>query len=179
METHGAIAAALACAGVWRGERVRVHVDGTSMRPLLDVGDAIWIEWAEPASLRPGDVVTVRHDGVLLTHRLVAIDARSCRTKGDNCRISDDPVPVEEIVGRVVLVERRGRLVDLRRWHWMIAGRLVAGLAQMEDALVRTARRRTGDERRWAFLALRCGAVSLRGVFYVTIKLLIAVEKYV
>lgn len=126
MTSHATVAAALAHTSLCNGQHVRVRVDGTSMRPLVDVGDYVWVAQVAVAALRPGDVVTVWQHNGLLTHRLLRVDEHTCVTKGDNCVAPDPPLDHKFIMGRVVAAERRGKRIDLQRRRWLGVGKAVA-----------------------------------------------------
>jgi hypothetical protein len=114
-----------------RGRRVVVRVSSDSMQPVLEPGDRIIIEKAEPRQLRWGDIVVYESPlAGLIVHRLVwmvpplsgAAGARAVYTKGDALPYLDRPVPAEGILGRVVEVRRGSRRRRIRRattfWSW-------------------------------------------------------------
>lgn len=115
------------------GAATRLSVTGTSMLPLLRPGDAVWLLAIDPALLRPGDLVLIRQQGVLLTHRLIAVAAESWQTKGDNNRLADPPVTAREIEGRIVALERGGTTIDLRRRHWRAVSRLLSQMSLVQQ----------------------------------------------
>lgn len=135
------IALDLARAGLREGERVRLNVVSNSMAPFLRPGDAVWAEPAVPASLRRGDVVVVRREGDLVTHRLVAVGDGQWYTKGDNVRYLDPPVTVDAILGRVVAIERGGDRIELRGYRWLIVSRVLGLASWWEARLFRVGRR--------------------------------------
>ncbi len=100
------------------------------MRPLVDVGDYVWVEQVVWAALRSGDVITKWQNGDLLTHRLLRVDGHGCVTKGDNCAAIDPPITYAFIMGRVTAVERQGKRIDLHCRRWRVAGGAVAWLSQ-------------------------------------------------
>ena len=86
----------------------------SSMEPTIDAGDVVYTY--DTGNYNEGDVITYRRDGRLVTHRVIAADAGSFRTKGD---ASDSPdrylVSEEMIVGKVVLhLPYLGRLLAAR-----------------------------------------------------------------
>ena len=86
----------------------------SSMEPTIDAGDLVYTY--DTGNYEEGDVITYRHDGRLVTHRVAAADAGSFRTKGD---ANDSPdgysVSEEMIVGEVVLhLPYLGRLIAAR-----------------------------------------------------------------
>ena len=106
-----------------------VPIEGQSMRPLLRAGDSVLVAHRRDG-IRPGDVVVFRQKGRLVAHRVLRIangDAgRILLTKGDSVHRSDAPVSAQEIVGRVVSIQRDGRRIRLDTAGWRAVGWLVA-----------------------------------------------------
>jgi SOS-response transcriptional repressor LexA len=105
------------------------------MRPSIQDGERVLVAPASPATLRAGDIVAYARDDGLRAHRLLA--RRGGR--GGRCVLLvaadagvDPPETVDEadVVGRVVAVERDGRIQRLD------------GRARRLLALARAARRR-------------------------------------
>lgn len=101
------------------GHRVMAVVSG-SMRPTIDVGSAVLLAPADPASISEGDVVTYTPYGArsLTTHRVVSVQTladgkKYLQTKGDANRTPDaNLTPLEAVLGRVVIdVPQGGRLL--------------------------------------------------------------------
>ena len=95
-------------------------IRGGSMTPTIPVGAAVIAVSAEPASIRAGDIVTIRADnGVIYTHRVVEVDDSEAdvwlHTKGDANTTADAvPVPLAAVVGKVeVVVPLGGYLIAL------------------------------------------------------------------
>jgi hypothetical protein len=122
------------------GSATRLLVNGTSMLPLLRPGDAVWLEAIDPALLRPGDLIAIRQQDVLLTHRLIAVAPSRWQTKGDNNRLADPPVGAEAIQGRIVMLERGRRLIFLNGGGWPLAQRLLGRIGRLRDRLARAVR---------------------------------------
>ena len=82
-------------------------VDSPSMAPLYPVGTLVIVQKAEPEEIEVGDVITyvLNEDGVLVTHRVIKINAdnRTFITKGDANNTEDSPVLWDNMVGRVLL----------------------------------------------------------------------------
>jgi hypothetical protein len=87
------------------------------------------------AGVRRGDVIVFWRDGRLIAHRVL----RVCRgdatpryvgpafiTKGDGVSHLDPPLSVDEVVGRVLAVERGDRVMSLDTAAWRVAGWLMA-----------------------------------------------------
>jgi signal peptidase len=89
--------------------RTALVVGGPSMAPAITVGSALIVEPVDPATLRVGDVVSIKSgpSRAIFTHRIVRIVDRDgalwLETKGD-ANVVPDPaiVPASDALGRVV-----------------------------------------------------------------------------
>ena len=107
----------------------RFTARGFSMSPFIRDGDAVTVSPCSGRPLRPGDVVACRvvaGDSVFV-HRVVSHSGDRYLVRGDNAESPDGLVGLDDILGVVTLVERRGRVV-----HTAIGptGRLVAALSR-------------------------------------------------
>lgn len=67
-----------------------VAIEGGSMSPTIDTGDAIVLT-RPPAELEVGMVVTLEAEGTVVTHRIVSVnDDGTFTTKGDANSVADD-----------------------------------------------------------------------------------------
>ena len=104
------------------------------MYPSIREGELITVGPVEASDVKLGDIVLYRSERGLIAHRVVEIasrDSREFRLQGDASLSCDRPVAAEQILGRVVGVQRNGRSVGLasrgaKMWHQ--ARRLVSGL---------------------------------------------------
>ena len=110
-----------------RGGRFQLLVNGASMQPWLVAGDRVDLAAVEPARLRVGDIVLTGGSRPLL-HRVVRIDraAGVVVTRGDAADQDDPPLPLGDLVGRVVSVQRPW---PVRLQRWMGGGRRRLGRA--------------------------------------------------
>ena len=100
------------------GHTARFVARGDSMHPAIRDGEAVYVEPCT-APLLVGEVVLARAARGLTAHRIVSLRQRlgeiEIVTRGDNCLRKDPPLTRDEVVGRVVSVERNGshlRLFD-------------------------------------------------------------------
>jgi hypothetical protein len=120
-----------AALGVWgqAGERHFIPITGGSMLPLIRDGDHVLVAHG-CAGVRRGDVVVFRREGQLIAHRLLRVYGGDAEptfvTKGDNAAQFDPPLSADEIVGRVLAVERGDRYMSLDTTTWRVLGWLVA-----------------------------------------------------
>jgi len=83
-------------------------VSGYSMKPTFVAGDVVLIAPVDPADVKVGDIIQFRLGSSSVVHRVVAVENQGGRyifhTRGDNNNVDDDPVPQEDLQGRVILV---------------------------------------------------------------------------
>jgi signal peptidase len=92
-----------------------VSVEGASMQPTIGQGDAIVLV-RPPAVLEEGQIVTLQVNGLLVTHRVVAVDENGrFVTQGDANETVDDWEGTDlRVAGRVLFsVPGLGKLLDL------------------------------------------------------------------
>jgi hypothetical protein len=85
---------------------------GPSMNPLLVNGDGLHIVPYSGRAIRPGDVVVFIPPGneTKIVHRVVSVDAKGIRTRGDNATMVDPWVLTpDNILGRVTYIQRKNR----------------------------------------------------------------------
>jgi signal peptidase I len=111
------------------GETNIIPVQGNSMRPLLQDGDAVRIVHGVNG-IRRGDIIVFRQQGGLVVHRVVRIDRRVTPplfvTKGDNVRHLDAPVMGDDVLGRVSVVVGADGEVAVDTHGWRVFGRILA-----------------------------------------------------
>jgi hypothetical protein len=104
------------------------------MYPSIQDGESITVEPVAPSQVKRGDIL-VHHNGRgVIAHRVVRIARRnpllnaedsflepSFILRGDASSICDEPVEVDQVLGKVVSVERNGRLIDLDGWKSMVS----------------------------------------------------------
>src|SRR5215211_3624562 len=93
------------------GYPIRFCANGQSMKPTIKDGEVIIIEPVEPANIKRGDIIFYRTKCGVIAHRVVDIKREAGEQatfilRGDSAAASDSPVAANEILGRVVAVER-------------------------------------------------------------------------
>lgn len=105
-----------------------IVVTGNSMLPLLRAGDRVLVAPVN-RPLRRGDIVVFTHENQLVIHRLIRfmeLDHPCCLiTKGDNGP-SDPPVPLAQVVGIVIALQRADVSISLATHRWQFLGWLLA-----------------------------------------------------
>ena len=99
------------------GAVVRFRAEGASMYPTIRDGDTVIVAAVSARDIVRGDILLCRHDTRVLVHRVVGMTtsdgALFFELRGDAKASSDAPVGASAVVGRVIHVERNGRLIAL------------------------------------------------------------------
>jgi hypothetical protein len=127
-----------------RGNCVRFKASGNSMHPFVRDGDVLLVEPASAEKLRVGDIAFCRRPwGSYVVHRVVNRAGTTLVTRGDNLSYCDEPVPGEQVLGRVVQIESRRRLV-LSGWPGRELACLLGLLARSRSSTLTRAKRNLG-----------------------------------
>lgn len=100
------------------GYGVRFRPGGHSMHPTIRDGEPVTVEPIEARRVRPGDIILYEAARGLIAHRVVQIERREAtgdlfHLRGDGAATGDAPIMAGQILGRVVVVERKGRTIAL------------------------------------------------------------------
>ena len=95
------------------GKTIRIKAHGYSMYPCIKPGSMLLIE---PLNLKglpvPGEIIAVRRENGLVVHRLTRIINQNGLTtyiaRGDSNALTDKPVKLSMIAGRIVRAETSG-----------------------------------------------------------------------
>jgi len=106
------------------------------MHPTIRHGDVITVEPVAPAKLKRGDIILCRLQKSFVAHRIVNIETRNgCGLtfilRGDASASCDAPVKPEQLLGKVVCLERDHRIIDLYRWRVRLWSMLYLSLARL------------------------------------------------
>ena len=107
------------------GAQARLRVVSSSMAPWLLPGDEVTLLRQPLSRLRCGDLVVVQRSADFVTHRLILVKSGKVYTKGDRLPYLDAPVPAEQVLGRVVAIQRGELQRNLTRPHWNALHRLL------------------------------------------------------
>jgi signal peptidase I len=155
---------------------VLLQVVSGSMSPLLEPGDNIYMEFTPPESLKRGDIVVFYKGDSLVTHRLISINPRGCLTKGDALLHCDPLIDLDDIAGRVVAFDRRGKVTRFAGWPWSVLnhvsglfGAMEAQTVSLGDKIIRWDRR--ANMPAWFHFLTRSGHWILRAPARLLVKL--------
>ncbi len=110
-----------------KGKSVRFQAKGWSMRPLIQDGDFIVVSPVENSSIKTGDVVFYSTTGnKVIVHRLIRKYKQKGRMtvliKGDASFSSPEKIDIQNVLGKVIPIERNGRKKRLDRKLYQIIG---------------------------------------------------------
>jgi hypothetical protein len=95
--------------------RLRLAARGYSMLPSLWPGDVLTIQASALPQLSPADLVLYWREGSFFIHRVLGCELAGGETmlitRGDSMPGDDLPVSAGEVLGKVVSVERDGRVL--------------------------------------------------------------------
>lgn len=115
------------------GHSIRFRAPGDSMYPTICDGDLITVEPLKLSDVIVGDIILYRHEYGVVAHRVMRIFEQSERNsrsapkgpqdhssnetlqfflRGDAALNDDDPVRADQILGKVVSLDRNGRRLD-------------------------------------------------------------------
>lgn len=101
-----------------REGNINLRILGSSMYPALRQGDTIRVEPTSIQGLRIGDIALFHRGGQLICHRIVKKHQTNGKvfivTKGEIGSCRDEPVPAEDILGKVVEVKKGGIAIFLK-----------------------------------------------------------------
>jgi signal peptidase len=148
-----------------RGLAIRFRAPGTSMHPTIRHGDVITVAPVAPANLKRGDIILYRFQSDFIAHRIVNIETSdrcelSFILRGDASATCDSPVKPQQILGKVVCLERYNRSVDPYSLRVKLWSMLYLWLARLKRGVLRQWQNaHVGDK----FRSREQGASSLLG----------------
>jgi signal peptidase len=87
------------------------------MHPTIKDGETITVEPVKPSGIKRGDIVLYRLDKGVIAHRVVRIEKNDGAPlfilRGDALGAQDEAAAVQQVLGKVVSVQRGGRSIDL------------------------------------------------------------------
>jgi len=116
-----------------QGETVQIPLTGSCMKPLLCEKDLLTIYPLKAEQLRCGDVAVYLIHGELKTHRFLkskSIDKHDYLiTKSDRRYHCDKPVPYENLLGKIIQIQKGNKLVDYTKPNWAVINYLLGKLS--------------------------------------------------
>jgi len=104
-----------------QGHQIKFKAPGDSMYPTIWDRDLITVEPQKSSGICVGDIVLYHHENGVVAHRVINIQVPQPSVpstqhlflfRGDAAIHDDAPVTSEQILGKVVSIERNGRRID-------------------------------------------------------------------
>ena len=129
-----------------RDSCVRFRALGGSMYPFIRNNDVVVIKPVDGSKVRLGDVLFCRtSQGGLVAHRLIKKYGRNGNaelvTKGDSLPNVDNPVFLEDVLGKVVAIESEKRRTNLDNAQWRLLNLLLAKVSPFSPWIYPVVRR--------------------------------------
>jgi hypothetical protein len=98
-----------------QGNNLRFKARGSSMRPFIRDGDFVEIKPIDNfREIDSGDILFFKKQGTLCLHRLLRTENGKFVVKGDSNREIDGAICEENIIGKLISVERSGHLISFK-----------------------------------------------------------------
>jgi len=121
-EKHKSVVCDLVSESAEDGSTIQLKVFSNSMKPCISVNDTIISKKIPPDNLKFGDIITFKKHGDIFTHRLLFKEKKDKKlvltTKGDNSFFIDEPVKVQDYLGKVIGVNKIKTAHDLESKRW-------------------------------------------------------------
>jgi len=104
-----------------QGHQIKFKAPGDSMYPTICDRDLITVEPQKSSGICVGDIILYHHENGVVAHRVINIQVPQPSVpstqplfllRGDAAIHDDAPVSSEQILGKVVSIERNGRRID-------------------------------------------------------------------
>ncbi len=110
-----------------KGKSIRFQAKGWSMRPFIRDGDFIVVSPVKSSSIRKGDVVFYPNaENKIIVHRIIRKYKQKGRMtvliKGDASFSSPEKMDIQNVLGKVIAIERNGRKKRLDTKLYQIIG---------------------------------------------------------
>ena len=111
LQIHEESALSLAREILTSSGRLRLQVLGTSMLPCIWPGEVLTLLAVRGNDVRIGDIVLFTRGRQFVIHRVVGTEGPDWITRGASVSQNDPPVGRQELLAKVVAIERKGELI--------------------------------------------------------------------
>lgn len=122
-----------------QGKSVRFIVSGISMTPwIINNRDQVEIISARGLTLKKGDIVLFQpFQGRYILHRITKILPDGYITTGDGNLYRDGFIASDSVIGKVIIIYRKGKAISCDRLRWKLLFRLWMALFPFRKYLFR------------------------------------------
>ena len=120
-----------------QGFYCRIQVQGNSMWPLIKSNEHVILEGYINSNPKKYDIVAFEKNNKLFLHRIIKIiDQNHIITKGDHLIHPDKSITFENIIGKVIVIERKNnKKLELKKRNWHLINILFANLSLLYSRL--------------------------------------------
>lgn len=112
---------------------------GNSMFPFVRNGDLVIIKHINPDNLSVGDIIFFEKENTFFLHRLLKKNEKvEFITKGDNRYNFDTPINSYDILGKLIIIKRDNRVINLDSALNKIMGKLIVVFYPLTYLITRT-----------------------------------------
>lgn len=86
---------------------------GYSMVPLLHDGDVIYLKKESFNKINVNDIICIKKNGKIFTHRVIYKTPKYLITRGDNSKLSDGKISPKNVLGLVYKIKRRNQVFNI------------------------------------------------------------------
>ena len=117
-----------------KGNSIRFQAKGWSMRPFIRDGDFIVVNPVKSSSIRKGDIVFYSNaENKIIVHRIIRKYKKNDRIivliKADATLSPPEKMDIQNVLGKVVAIERNGRKKRLDTKLHQIIGLFLSGIS--------------------------------------------------
>jgi hypothetical protein len=99
------------------------------MEPIICPQDRVIVRASRLENLKPGDIVLFERDSTLHVHRFLkkCFYDKECflLSKADTSLLADEPVPEAQLLGKVIRIVKKARIIDLENLQGRVMNRLL------------------------------------------------------
>ena len=122
-----------------RDEDIPLKTFGLSMTPTIHGGEWVIVRKVSGEKIRIGDVVIYQAGNVFVAHRVIRKREQDDKVyftvKGDAHLEAEGEIAEEEIVAKVVALQKMDERIDMDRPRWRLANRVIALCSAWADHL--------------------------------------------
>jgi hypothetical protein len=122
-----------------RDEDVPLKTFGLSMAPTIYGGEWVVVRRVNAEKVGVGDVVIYQAGNVFVAHRIIRKREQGGKVyftvKGDAHLEAEGEIAAEELVAKVVALQKKGKRIDMNRPRWRLANKAIALCSAWVDRL--------------------------------------------
>lgn len=146
------------------GDQVRLKIISGSMTPMLHIEDHITIQHGLPDDYRVGDIIVFTQGKEQITHRIVDRGYSVWLTKGDQLSQADPPVRYDQILGKVICIQRTHDVINLQDAKWVRAQSWIGSIQKSHYSFAK----RVSNHKYLSILSFKLSKIICNSIIYQT-----------